>query len=486
MTVTAPATPGPVALDQRAWLDLLTTPAAADLLAVALGADGARLGAWSVDRVHARPGAEVTVGYEVAARRDVPASPAVTGSVAESAEYLLATTAELPDDVVARGVVRLVDGPRVVHVWRHPADPMLPGLTAACDPAELTRRLRAAGHPADVESVEIVTYRPLRRAVLRARTTRGTVYVKVVRPDRVRPLVRRHVLLGGSGRAPGVVVAPRCLSWSADGVVVLREESGRSLAQHLAATTPGHRATAIDPLTLLRALDELPSAATTLTRRPAWAERVERYAGTAVEVHGLDAARTGRVAAAVRAAGDRGLGPVVATHGDFHAANILLDGEAAPTDVREQGAAAVGGRVGVLLDVDTLGPGHRVDDLACVVAHLAVLPSLSAADYAGVDGLVDRCLAVFDAVVDPAALRLRAAGVVLSLASGAATQELAEAWLAVAEDLVDRALAVDGPALPFPERSLIDGSSPSHVPSEDSCSDAAGRLRAPRHEGEGS
>ncbi|MFC8922247.1 aminoglycoside phosphotransferase family protein [Cellulosimicrobium sp. NPDC057127] len=394
--------------DHRTWLDLLTADDAGDVLAAALGADGASLGTWRVDRVHARPGAEVTVGYDVVAARG-------DGAV-EAAEYLLATTAPLPPEAIGPGVARLDDGERVLHVWRHPADPMLPGLAAAGDTAELTRRLGAAGHDEQVDAVEIVAYRPLRRAVLRARTTHGAVYVKVVRPDRARALVRRHALLAER--------APRCLAWAADGVVLLEEARGRSLAQVLAAAPPERRATAVDPHVLLRALEELPAAATSLGRRPAWAERVGRYARTASEVHGLDPERTARLAEAVAdAVATRDPGPVVATHGDFHAANVLLD--------------ATGERVETLLDVDTLGPGHRVDDLACVVAHLAVLPGLSPGDYAGTEGLVARCLAAFDDVVDPVALRSRAAGVVLSLASGAATRELAEAWLAVAERLVD-------------------------------------------------
>lgn len=416
-----------VATDQRAWLDLLTADTAGDLLAAALGADGASLGTWRVDRVHARPGAEVTVGYDVVATR--------AGGAAEAAEYLLATTAPLPPEAVGPGVARLDDGERVVHVWRHPADPLLPGLAAAGDPVELTCRLRAAGWDATVETVAIVAYRPLRRAVLRARTTRGVVYVKVVRPDRLRSLVRRHVLLtetdaSGDGMSDAAR-APRCLTWAADGVVVLEEARGRSLAQVLAAMPPERRATAVDPRALLHALEGLPSAATALGRRPAWAERVVRYARTASEVHGLDAERTARLADAVaRAVATRDPGPVVATHGDFHAANVLLDSTAT--------------RVETLLDVDTLGPGHRVDDLACVVAHLAVLPTLSPADYAGVEGLVARCLAVFEEAVDPVALRSRAAGVVLSLASGASTRDLAEAWLAVAEGFLAPATAPVG------------------------------------------
>lgn len=460
MTI-ATAVPAP---DQRAWLDLLTTPEAGDLLAVALGADGAGLAAWRVHQVHARPGAEVTVGYDVVARRAAPVAhgavpgPARAGAVpgpgsgagadpVDAAEYLLATTAPLSPDAVRPGVVRLADGPRVLHVWRHPADPLLPGLAPACDAAELTLRLAAAAELREgeaVESVEIVTYRPLRRAVLRARTSRRTVYVKVVRPDRVRSLVRRHRLLapaGVPGDAPPAlpVAAPRCLAWATDGVVLLAEARGPSLAQHLVSVGPVAQATAIDPRELLRALDALPAGAAALRRRPPWAERVEHYAASALAVHGLEAERVERVAREVRAVVDtRDPGPVVATHGDLHAANVLLT--ESPAARAEAGGAVAGPvRIGTLLDVDTLGPGRRVDDLACVVAHLAVLPSLAPALYGGATGLVERCLAVFGAVVDPVALRGRAAGVVLSLVPGAATREVADAWLRVAEDLVEDA-----------------------------------------------
>ena len=446
----------PPAPDQRAWLDLLTAPEAGELLAVALGADGASLGTWRVHQVHARPGAEVTVGYDVVAHRALAARPDAGPATVDAAEYLLATTAPLSPHVVGPGVVRLADGPRVVHVWRHPADPLLPGLAAACDADELTRRLAAAGALAPgeaVESVSMVAYRPLRRAVLRARTSSRTVYVKVVRPDRARSLVRRHDLFRSTS-----VRAPRCLAWDDDGVVVLEEARGPSLAQHLAAAGPDDQPTAIDPRELVRALDALPARATTLRRRPAWAERVEHYGASALAVHGIDGDRVDRVVREVGSAvATRDPGPVVAAHGDFYEANVLLD--TAP------GARAPAGpRVGVLLDVDTLGPGHRVDDLACLVAHLAVLPSLAPAVYAGVGALVDRCLAVFDESVDPAALRARAAGVVLSLASGAASRDLAEAWLGVAEDLLDAAHGpvAHGPA-PLPESTLIGSSSTSHA-----------------------
>lgn len=44
-----------------------------------------------------------------------------------------------------------------------------------------------------------------------------------------------------------------------------------------------------------------------------------------------------------------------------------------------------------LIDVDTLGPGRRADDLACLLAHLLTLPTLDADGYAEVPRLPKRC-----------------------------------------------------------------------------------------------
>ncbi|KAJ8139294.1 hypothetical protein OY671_007494, partial [Metschnikowia pulcherrima] len=153
--------PGPMTIalaapDQRAWLDSLTGPDAEGSLAAALGADGAGLGTWRVHQVHARPGAEVTVGYDVVARRTLPARPGGAVASVDATAYSLATTAPLPPDAVGPGVARSEDGPRVVHVWRHPADPLSPALAAACDAPGLTRRSDDAGVLAPGEAVESV------------------------------------------------------------------------------------------------------------------------------------------------------------------------------------------------------------------------------------------------------------------------------------------------------------------------------------------
>ncbi|HEY5249642.1 MAG TPA: phosphotransferase, partial [Dermatophilaceae bacterium] len=98
-------------------------------------------------------------------------------------------------------------------------------------------------------------------------------------------------------------------------------------------------------------------------------------------------------------------GPVVPTHGDLYEANLLVTGKA----------------ITGLLDIDSVGPGHRVDDLACLLGHALVLPCLAPAVYPLVPAAVQRWLAAFDRVVDPAALRVRVAGVLLSLVPGAVT-----------------------------------------------------------------
>ena len=482
-SVAPPTTTGPD--DQRAWLDLFGGDAAAGVLGAALAADGAELGSWSLREVHARPGAEVTAAYEVVARRGEGADAVV------AQEHLFATSAPAStfrralrsDDGAAGpargprrdgregdlgpGVVRLDDGDRSLHVWRHPHDPALPGLAAGSTPARVEDRLRAAGTDARVLSLETVTYRPLRRAVLRARTTAGTVYVKVVRPSRVGDLVRRHALFAGAtgeplagrgagrraartaepvrrGPGPGGVAAPGVLTWAADGVVLLEEAPGRSVADLVAATPAAGQAACIDPAEVLRVAAALPRAGRALPRRPAWADRLDQYLAALPVVHDVPSGRVELLGAEIRAVvATRDAGPLVVTHGDLHAANLLLspahdDGQ----DGGQGDGTDAGPRVGAVLDVDTLGPGYLVDDLACCVAHLAVLPALAPDTYAGVPGLVETFLAAFGEQVDPALLRARAAAVVVSLAAGADDAAHALEWLAVAERLVEQAAEV--------------------------------------------
>jgi hypothetical protein len=92
----------------------------------------------------------------------------------------------------------------------------------------------------------------------------------------------------------------------------------------------------------------------------------------------------------------------VPVHGDFY-------------DNQLQVAA---GRITGLLDIDTAGPGDRLDDLACLLGHLSVLGHIYPGRAAAINRLGGRYLAAFESTVDQADLRHRIAAVVLSLASG--------------------------------------------------------------------
>ena len=88
----------------------------------------------------------------------------------------------------------------VLRVWRHPADPRLPGLAPSCDPETVLGWLTAAGIPApEALHVELLGYRPLRRAVLRATADGADYYLKVLRSGYDDRLAERQELLAGAG-----------------------------------------------------------------------------------------------------------------------------------------------------------------------------------------------------------------------------------------------------------------------------------------------
>lgn len=391
-------------------LAVLTGPASTDLLRAALAGSAAAVPGLSVavDRVHHRPGAGVSVGYRVAY-----GSP-----VGDVVEYLVASTApRVPD---GDGVAVLDDGERRVRVWRHPGDPMLPGLRAACD-ADRVRRWLEEAHlvPAGTDvRLTMPAYRPTRRAVVRADAGDVSVFLKVLPPRRADALVRRHLLLERSG-----VPAPRVLAQPAAGVVVLSAAAGRPLAQAVAGARTDPTLLPA-PAAMVAFLDSLPAAAGDLPARSSWVDRLDFHAVAARVALPRHAGRIGdleaRVAALISNAPDA---PQVPTHGDFYEANVFTDG----------------GAVTGVIDVDSLGVGRRSDDLATLLGHLAVLPALAPGMYGHVPEITRHWLEHFELDVDRVELRARTAAVVLSLVAGTSAEmalarlEVAETWLADAE-----------------------------------------------------
>lgn len=381
-------------------LSLLTGDGVGDLLAAALAPSGGRPDGWSVQQIDHQPGLHTVVSY----------STKVTWpSGAVTREILAAMSGPLPE-----GVVRMSDGTCEVGVWRFPHDPHLPALPDACDPDRLGELIGVRP-----TRVKLRAHRPGRRAVIEAETPRGLVFAKVLRPAQAAELHERHRAAVAAG-----CPAPAPLAFAPHGLVVLDGLPGSTLRSLL--RTPD--AVLPEPAELLALLETLPRELAT-RRRTTWGELAPHYAGVLAGTVPEVADRARAVAARVDVPPE---GPEVVVHGDFYESQVMVDG----------------GRVTGLLDIDTVGLGDRLDDLGCLLGHLSVLTQLWPARAAVVGDLGRRlhrrCVAEHDAD----ALGLRAAAVVLSLATGphrvqepgwaestVRRVELAERWLAGATDV---------------------------------------------------
>jgi aminoglycoside phosphotransferase (APT) family kinase protein len=217
------------------------------------------------------------------------------------------------------------------------------------------------------------------------------LFLKVLRPPSVADMHRRHRLLHDAG-----LPVPRSLGWTDDGLLVLEAISGLSMRRQLlhGAPMPAGRH-------LTRLLDRLPAQAMELPMREAWADNAEHYARVVGDAVPDERDRASQLASRIRI-GLAGHRAEVPTHGDFYEGQLLVHGQA----------------VTGLLDVDTVGPGRRADDLACLLAHAETLALVSDGKEGHIRGCLATWLASFQAEVDPVELRLRTAGVLMSLATG--------------------------------------------------------------------
>jgi len=368
---------------------LLTSPRVGPLLNAAVEHAGGQLGDWKLDHVDTNPEQSTTATYLAQVTWPWGERPELLGVSARSG-------ALLPTD---RGAEVFADGNREVAVWLYPHDPDLPGLPRAAFPdqlAELFNAENVLGRPVTADSlvVSMIGYRPRRRAVVKVavRDSPEVFYIKVLRSKVFGDVMDRHRLLLDAG-----IPAPRVAFVTPDHLLVTRELPGESLA-----TAVFH---ADDPCTaqqLIGALDAMPSTVAQLERRPPWTDAVGHYVAmvtSAMPELGPDLAW----AAQQITSGLAGLPPGdEATHGDYHEGQLRV----------------AEGRIVGILDIDTIGPGRRADDLACLMAHLSTIQHMNPAQEARVRDLLARWVPVFDERVDPVELRLRTAAVVISLATG--------------------------------------------------------------------
>ncbi len=153
---------------------------------------------------------------------------------------------------------------------------------------------------------------------------------------------------------------------------------------------------------LIGVLDAMPPAVARLPRRIPWSDAVASYAEMIATALPPVAPQLSWLVDHITI-GLAGIPPGnEPTHGDFHEGQVFVSG----------------GMITGLVDIDTVGPGRRADDLACLLAHLSTVQRMSVEQAVGLNRLISLWAPVFEARVDATELRLRAAAVVISLATG--------------------------------------------------------------------
>ena len=240
---------------------------------------------------------------------------------------------------------------RPVSVWAYPHDPLLPALAGVTYPDRVERSLAELGLPVTAPALTVAAYRPGKRAVVRLDAAETTLFLKVVRPDRVGPIAAVHRAFLDEGLPVPAVLAAR-----ADGLLVLERVPGVPAGRRVvdlaaddrfveAVAELGERTRhvhAVQPATS-DALDQAAwHRATLLSSLP------ERAADVAALYDVIDARRATWT-------GD----PLTVVHGDLHLEQLFVH-------------PAEPWRVTGLLDIDTAGWGHPSRDAAGLVAHLVV------------------------------------------------------------------------------------------------------------------
>lgn len=360
---------------------------AVPLLAAAAAAVGAQLGTASITQVDHDPRRRCTVSYQ--------AQLQWTDGRRSDELFVATTSVDGPPD----GAAVLTSGELEVGLWRWPFDPALPGLVDAVLPEHLSVRLGHVG-PGPWRT-SVLSYRPGRRAVVRAESEQHTVFVKLVRPERAAALALRHQRLHAAG-----VAVPELLAADLDaGFLVLDALPGRSVRDVLVDPDADMVGSAVAPA--LAALVEAASSVQ-LDGRPARRSPLRDVAAHAASLVAVLPEMATRIDALVERLapgepGDAGaIGDGLTVHGDLHDAQVMVDQR---------------GHLSGVIDLDDCGTGAVADDLGNLWGHAATMALVApgAAASAWLDSV--RQL-VRSAPCDPQQVARRAAAVTLSLATG--------------------------------------------------------------------
>jgi hypothetical protein len=352
----------------------------AELLTPLVEHSGGRLVAAVREDVGYRPGRDAQVRFAATVER--------AGRVAREG-WVLHAADELP-----AGALVLDGAAGQVAAWRVRDDPSLPSLRLALRADAVAGLLADLGLPADGLRLELLAYRPQKRAVVEVTTRTHRLFLKCLLPSAVAALHARHAAC----RAAQVPVPHPAGYDRALGLLVLTPLSGDPL-----------------PASLLDAGRALPPPGEVVAL-------LEKFAGVALDEparsplahvrgHGrllrtvllADRDRVEDLVGRIRAGGDGE--PTAVVHGDFYDAQVL---------VRD-------GRVAGVVDVDGVGRGCPADDAGNLLAHLLVLRGLASPE-AAVHGWLARLTPELLDRHEPHELRRRTAAVLVGLATWPYTQ----------------------------------------------------------------
>jgi aminoglycoside phosphotransferase (APT) family kinase protein len=241
-----------------------------------------------------------------------------------------------------------------ITVWLYPSDPGLPALHDLVDVSSTGAILAKLGYPAQVAALEVISYRPGRRAVVRVDAQPASFYLKVVEPGKAAAIAERHHQFRSSN-----LPVPKLLGWSADGIVAMSALPGVDAQSAVALIRDTDRF--LDQVefltTLLASVPAFNTARGSLFDRLDW--YVDRLSGRLPDQ--AERIRSVGVRIARCGADGREFGHTPVTiHGDLHLGQLFVD-------------ATDPGSISGMLDIDTAGAGDPADDAAAFYAHLIAL-----------------------------------------------------------------------------------------------------------------
>lgn len=229
----------------------------------------------------------------------------------------------------------------------YPMDPELPAFASFVTPNSLLQ-ISSQLFPG-VASIQarLLSYRPLRRAIMELSVDDRKFFVRILKPSRIRQAVENHRLVQKAG-----IPTPEIAWWSDNGVMVISGAEGASAHEVIDKGNEARifgiwletRARVKKVTCTLRKPSSLQGADWILLRLG------ELYPNLMDKLRNLEKNLSG-----ARSAENEENSSVV-RHGDLHFGQLILD----PTDLQLQS----------LLDLDTLGIGDPADDFAALSSQL--------------------------------------------------------------------------------------------------------------------